>query len=343
VALKRSHRGFTLIELLVVISIIAVLIALLLPAVQAAREAARRAQCTNNMKQLGLALHNYESANGSFPPAKLYSAGTLGAPYYNDPLTQGGRVLNTTGHVLILGYFEQTAMLNAYNFSLPSCNATNTGVNVNVWGGMTAYLANTTVTQALISSYICPSDPGLPPYTNATSIYYCGNNAQRTNYMFCASQYYETYNGNYWTTNTRPQDAAIFSGCDWSTTIAQIKDGTSNTTLMGEAPQVKWQVYYGGFWGQGLWTSSHVMVYPLTSIWQSSLPNAPALPSQTGGAAGNPNNLVYAWRMGSHHPGGINVVFADGSVRFIKNSISGGTWFAVQTMRGGEVVSADSY
>ena len=78
------RRGFTLIELLVVIAIIAVLIALLLPAVQAAREAARRAQCVNNLKQMGLALHNYESANGAFPPAKLYSAGTLAAPYYND-------------------------------------------------------------------------------------------------------------------------------------------------------------------------------------------------------------------------------------------------------------------
>src|SRR5262249_21133122 len=151
----RRRRAFTLIELLVVISIIAVLIALLLPAVQAAREAARRSQCVNNMKQMALAMMNYESANSALPPAKLYSAGTTTVS--NDP-GGVGLVLNTTAFTMILGSLEQTAMLNAYNFSLPSCNSINSGVNTTPVGGPTAYLANTTVTSSKIATYLCPSD-----------------------------------------------------------------------------------------------------------------------------------------------------------------------------------------
>jgi len=339
----RARRGFTLIELLVVIAIIAVLIALLLPAVQAAREAARRSQCVNNMKQLGLALHNYESANGAFPPAKIYSTGTLSAPYYNDSPGTVGLVYNTTGHVMLLGYMEQTAMLNAYNFSLPSSPATNSNANVTVAAGNTSYLANTTVTTSSIASFICPSDTPVAPYTNAASLPYPGNNASRTNYLFCAAQYYESYNGAYFKLSKRPDDSAVFSGTDYSTRIAELKDGTSNTCMMGESKQEKTCNCYGGYWGQGLWTSSHGMVYPKywSTSWQFTSPNAPAIvPTQI---ATNPRQLQYAWAMGSHHSGGLNMLMGDGSVKFIKNSINHDTWAAIQTYKMGEVVGSDSY
>ncbi len=342
----RSRRGFTLIELLVVIAIIAVLIALLLPAVQAAREAARRAQCTNNLKQMGLAMHNYESTNSSFPPAKLYSAGTTTTS--NDPAGQG-LVLNTTAFTMILSFMEQQPMYNAYNFSLPSCPSTNSGINVNVVGGPTSYLANTTVTSSNIASFLCPSDVVLPPMNNGTVSTtvgaYNGANSARCSYLLPCTRYYETYNSRF--LSSRPSDTAIFSGSDWSSTIAAIKDGTSNTILVHESRLEKTAVQYGGYWGQGLWTSTHALTYdpnPASASysvnWSSTMPNNPATIAQV---ANNPRRLGYAWSISSQHPGGVNCAFADGTVRFVKNSINPSIWFAIQTMGNGETVSADSY
>ncbi|WP_406693730.1 DUF1559 domain-containing protein [Singulisphaera sp. Ch08] len=339
--MKKRH-AFTLIELLVVIAIIAVLIALLLPAVQAAREAARRSQCVNNLKQLGLAMHNYESSNGGFPPAKIYSAGTTGTS--NDP-AGGGLVYNTTAHTMILNFLEQTALYNAYNFSRPSCNAVNAGVNMNIAGGTGAFLGNTTVTTTMVAGYLCPSDITPTPYTLTGQAAYPAVNAIRTSYMLAASQYYETYSARVWA-GGRPIDEAVFSGSDWSTSIASIKDGTSNTVFIGESRLNKTAAQYGGYWGQGLWTSTHAMVYTpanaAADIYLSTLPNAPALIRQVS-AANNPQKLGYAWTFSSSHSGGLNMGFADGSVRFIKNTINPYTWFAINTMRAGEIVSSDSF
>src|SRR4051794_10466850 len=134
---SQTRRGFTLIELLVVIAIIAILISLLLPAVQSAREAARRAQCINNMKQIGLGMHNYHTANGTFP-----LGGTVAAAYSNTYTSSWG---TWSAHALMLGYMEQQPLYNSANFSW----AVIMGPGWNI---------NTTVSNSIISTFLCPSD-----------------------------------------------------------------------------------------------------------------------------------------------------------------------------------------
>jgi len=331
----RASRGFTLIELLVVIAIIAVLIALLLPAVQAAREAARRSQCVNNMKQMGLAFHNYESSNGCFPPAKIYSVNSEGAPYYNDP-GQKGMLLSTTAFTMILANMEQTALYNAYNFSLPSTPASNGGVNLTPVGGPNGFLANTTVVGTMVASYVCPDQKFSAPITTAGTAAYAMTNGRRGDYLLACSQYYETYIGSYQIAayQGHPSDAGVFSGSDIPTLIAEIKDGTSNTVMVGEASEVKSSTSYGPYWGAGVWTSTHGRVL---------------LPNSTSVLYGTPNGIPagttasYAWQMGSLHPGGMNATFADGSVKFIKNSVNTTAWYGINTMAHGEVVDASSF
>ncbi len=328
----RLRRGFTLIELLVVIAIIAVLIALLLPAVQAAREAARRAQCVNNLKQVGLALHNYESANTAFPPPMIGS-GRCNAPTTPTPPVGYG-VKNTTGFSLILGQMEQQQTFNSFNFSHASSMSSPYGVAV-----IGTDAVNTTVTGLIINSFLCPSDD--PPQTvtsNAlsTTDFYERNNVARSNHLFNTGSYTD-YNCGYTYGSIATQFKAPF-WTDYATRISEIRDGLSNTMLLGESVQIKQATAYGPYWAAGTHTAVHGRILDPSqsalTLQQYSQPNAtpPGTPQKP-----------YAWNFSSKHPGGVNMLFGDGSVRFIKNSISPYTWFALSTIQGGEVISADSF
>jgi len=297
--------------------------------VRAAREAARRSQCVNNMKQIGLAMHNYHSSLNALPPAKIYSGS---CSTLNDP---GGRILNTTGFTMILPFMEQTTLSNAYNFSQTSSN----GVKVN--GGPNAGLVgsqvvNTTVVGTLVATFACPSDQP-PTINNVTTGDYIMSNARRSNYLLCSSQYTD-YNC---PPNALP--AANLQGAffnDLAVNFSQIKDGLSSTCMVGESPQINHtSTSYGPYWGSGVHTSTHGRVLPVSNAqYRGFLPNAPWI-----GPPPDALKRLYAWAMGSTHSGGLNMLFADGSVKFIKNSVSGQTWYALQTINGQEVLSSDSY
>jgi len=348
------RRGFTLIELLVVIAIIAVLIALLLPAVQAAREAARRSQCVNNLKQIGLGLHNYHSATNTFPlvAAVLPYSGTNTTPWSN-----------WSAQAMLNGYMEQTAIYNACNFSWAP-----------EWANNTGYLINSTASLSKIASFLCPSD----------------GNAGRNGWMnsYCASTGTSTvgYPGGGGNGGSPSGTSGGVFGYQACYSIANITDGTSNTIAFSE-----WVVNNSlnrppgrSTQAGGLKATGYADV--------ETLANALALVQadvalcntafNTGGQIGNgPGSTWATGAMGyslfntvippngggtikwaacrngccaqsqhadynncaSLHPGGVNALFADGSVKFIKNTIGWNTWWAIGSRAGGETVSSDAY
>ncbi|MEW4568212.1 DUF1559 domain-containing protein [Tautonia sp. JC769] len=338
---RSSNRGgFTLIELLVVIAIIGVLIALLLPAVQAAREAARRSQCVNNMKQIGLAMHNYESIHGALPPVKLNSSACSNVPYPATANAPQGAVLNTTGFTMILGLIEQTALFDAYNFSQASSNSIGwqaSTPNTTLIGDQSV---NTTVVGSLVSVYQCPSDIEGVRRTVTNSVPYYMQDGRRSNFVMMASEFTEYNCPQNAPSNLKARQGMFFT--DLSVKFADVKDGLSNTVMIGESRQEKVSEFYGPFWGSGTHTSSHGTVYPPTSgNAPNSLPNAPWPTANP--PVNNPRGLGYAWRIGSQHPGGVNMTMGDGSVRFVKDTINAFTWWSLQTIQGGEVISADQF
>jgi prepilin-type N-terminal cleavage/methylation domain-containing protein/prepilin-type processing-associated H-X9-DG protein len=340
-------RGFTLIELLVVIAIIAVLIALLLPAVQSAREAARRAQCTNNLKQLGLAYHNYHDTNNVFPTAEGWS-------YRSDQAMPQAAPRRSWGwRLVVLPFIEQTALYNAMNF------------NVCVWNPEN-YM---TVINNQISVYNCPSDPVVANGINEGNLGFGGTQPVIMRYASYAGS------AGTWFNLTSPIDwpglASVNAGAANSNGIVfqgsrvgiqGITDGTSNTIMVVEWAYGKIRNYQD----QWHWWVGY---NPGDCTVTSEYPINPQRVCNDG--VGVNTTYIDADAAGSFHPGGANFTFADGSVKFIKDSIQVGpynqascapTWVqggnnnysfvpgmglgvyqALSTRNGGEVVSADAY
>lgn len=330
--MRKRNRGFTLIELLVVIAIIAILVALLLPAVQQAREAARRASCKNNLKQMGLALHNYHDTFGVFPPALIHSGRNSGS----NPSRDNPYGLNITGWVLLLPYMEQAPLYDQFDFRYSGGNSY---PNKPVLAGTDPNFNNDVISQ-VVPIMNCPSHPGAGEKSVSSSSWYFRDNQPRSSYLFCAG-YLLDYHDNYgfYKSNTNRYRQGAF-GNDGAARIRDITDGMSNTTLIGEAwggEGFKCSSHYGPWGLSGIHTSVHGRVVSGTlvntytaaqwanwgrdwhinaayRIWDSGYWCAKA--QQARGV-----KLAYAWAFNSGHTGGAQFVMGDGSVKFLSENM----------------------
>jgi prepilin-type N-terminal cleavage/methylation domain-containing protein/prepilin-type processing-associated H-X9-DG protein len=329
--MSRARRAFTLVELLVVIAIIGILVALLLPAVQAARESARRTQCTNNVKQIGLAAQNYLSALRTFPPAGLNYGAIYGAPYqpYNN-------VMNTSGFVLMLPYMELQPLYDKYNKNASASDQTFTEGGPGAAGypvaGSPITYGNDVIMGMQLPAFTCPSDDGTK--TMAMGLAYGISVADqlagaKTSYEFSTKPIYELYVPNSWQTwyaNAGYQQYRAMFGMNSNCTTAHVKDGTTNTVAFIETP---FNVYNGNgnAWGYRAWVMYGVSLYDNLSNYPPS--SCPLCAGQTINcwtyytwASSYQQGRVASWGMaGSLHPTGCNVVLADGSVRFLAETI----------------------
>jgi len=307
-----AKSGFTLVELLVVIAIIGVLVALLLPAVQAAREASRRTKCQNNLKQLGLALHNFESANNRFPPAgKSYGWCTHTPPdYTRDPVA-----FNLNGLLLLLPYVEQQSLYQRYN---PSAASQSYMINGAPSAGDPIAGGNADVAATLLTIVRCPSDTNDPLHTTTAVHYAIDTNSPlrgvKTNYDFSV-QYWE-YRCNAWAKT--PYDARRMFGENSTSRIAEVTDGLSNTIAMGETTNL---VANGTTpaWAYRGWVQIGVDPAPAfhgggINTWMSNWTNPPDPARTQAPKVGKVGS--WSWP-GSLHPSGCHFLFGDGSVRFI--------------------------
>jgi prepilin-type N-terminal cleavage/methylation domain-containing protein/prepilin-type processing-associated H-X9-DG protein len=317
--MRHHHRrGFTLIELLVVIAIIAVLIALLLPAVQSAREAARRMQCVNNLKQIGIAVHNYHDVRGALPGAELaYNVTSLSA------LTH------------MLPFLEQSTIYNAVNFSITY----NTP-------------ENNTAQNTRVATFLCPSDIAdkHPEYGGQTN--YMADMGSWIVWMAAAGP----------NTTLAPPNGVFYGNS--ATRFADVVDGLSNTTFFSER-------ILADFTNGEISPIGDVFFSPAQPTTLDAAVQACQAVDITNPASQFPLFMGAPWINGQHvflhvtgpntrscgfftalrasmppssrHPGGVNTLMGDGSVKFVKDAISLPTWRALGTRAGGEIVSADSY
>lgn len=319
---RQSRNGFTLIELLVVIAIIAILVAILLPAVQQAREAARRSTCKNNLKQIGLALHNYHDANNVFPYSTS-ADGSIETGTARTPDTTGF-TLNHRGWLMLLPYFEQTALYDQFDPMIP------TGTYVRPPASPLAApeadviaSGNAQVVSTKINMLLCPSDDG-DPFVTTTSANYAiyptapsnGHLGAKTSYDFSVLRY--SSSATMW--RSLGQTTRRLFGPYSSSKMRDIKDGTSNTVAVVEGTlNVKNGI--ANTWGYSKWVGNGIDLAASEGIndWPCCSWHTPPDQNVTPGSTRN-------WGApGSVHPGGIHILMADGSTRFLSENIDNTT------------------
>jgi len=329
-------RGFTLIELLVVIAIIAILIGLLLPAVQKVREAAARMKCQNNLKQMGLALHNFNDVYGRLPAALIHSGrynNAANRPYEGPEVSYKGQsyaVYNHSGFIALLPYIEQEPLFKKYNYQLVGSPSNPYSLPL---GPSPNPNSNDDVAAANIQIFNCPSDVTPPPVENRAPYngadFYTMVSARRSNYLFSTGAYTD-YDANW--TNTSPSARGAF-GNNGAVALANVPDGTSNTLGIGESLQ-KWHngsTVFGPYWGTGTHTSVHGRGY-----YQDFRPNYPY--GTCAPNTGSTRRCTYAWGFSSNHSNITNFVMLDGSVKGITDGVDPVTWAGLCTPDGGEIL-----
>jgi prepilin-type N-terminal cleavage/methylation domain-containing protein/prepilin-type processing-associated H-X9-DG protein len=346
-----KRAGFTLVELLVVLFVIALLMAILLPAVQSAREAARRIQCVSNLKQLGIAVYAYESAHSALPPSIVLSGAG------NTPWWVGGWGVNAR----ILPFLEQVPLYNAINWSLSLSS-----------------LANSSVPATVVSVFVCPSDPGSLTYDDPVA-----GTTGVVSYGWCMGDWYvwsgfpsmpnsaafgpnrsrrlpEFYDGLDKTmlaaevVSRQPQrvDCSGLSPANdpgrWPPSPSTIITESGPTSTCTDTPAGHTQWAYGGVDQTGMTTTWG----PNMIIHESDGSTQTVLKLQLGSSAnldligireanGGPTYGAVTSR--SNHPGGVNVLLGDGSVRFVKETTNRAVWRALSSIRGGEILGATDY